>query len=108
VRDFKAKEYHGTLFLQWRPPRGSLVSFYRVERTREGRKYQTVAETQVRTAWCLRDAPVNDPWFYRVTAVNSRGAGAFKIVWFFQRNEHSWSYLRCILAVPGLHVNICE
>jgi hypothetical protein len=85
VRQLTAVANHrGHLVFQWRPPAGGRAAFYRVERTREGRDYEAVLETD--TGWCyIKDAPWHEPWFYRVSAVNARGAGRAKQVWFFQR-----------------------
>ncbi|MDD5141773.1 MAG: fibronectin type III domain-containing protein [Verrucomicrobiales bacterium] len=98
---------HGRLFLHWLPPAGGRADFYRIERTRDGQAYELVAE--LKGIWfCLADAPLHEPWFYRVVAVNARGIGRAKCVWFFQRAGNGKSRLLLVPAIPGLVVNICE
>jgi hypothetical protein len=97
--------FRGSLFLQWRPPRGSRVLYYRLERSRDGHAYEPVAE--ITGEWfCLNDAPRGEPWFYRVVAVNVRGAGREKCVWFFQRAGNGKSRLEFVPVLPGLCLNI--
>jgi hypothetical protein len=97
----------GDLVLEWRPPAGAAARFYRVERTREGRDYEAVLETKI--AWCcIKDAPPKAPWFYRVTAVNERGAGTAERVYFFQRFGKGHSRLLPVPVRAGLHVVINE
>ena len=97
--------FRGKLILQWQRPRGSRVLFYRIERSRDGRAYELVAETPVEW-FCWNDAPRGEPWFYRVVAVNVRGAGREKCVWFFQRIGNGKSRLEFIPLVPGLSISI--
>jgi len=106
VRRLDARANHrGNLFLQWQRPRGSRVLFYRLERSRDGRAYEPVAE--ITGEWfCLNDAPAGEPWFYRVVAVNVCGAGREKCVWFFQRRGNGQSRLEFIPVLPGLCLNI--
>ena len=108
VRGLNAVASHrGDLVLQWRAPAGSPVDFYRVERTREGRDYETVLTTA--TGWgCIKNSPWREPWFYGVIAVNARGAGRANLVWFFQRMGNNRSRLLPLAVVPGLRVQICE
>ena len=83
VRMFTAKSgTRGRLLLEWRP--AARAQFYRIERTREGRDYVLLDETR-ETFFYLVNIPLHDKWFYRVVAVNSRGAGKAKLVWFFER-----------------------
>ena len=97
----------GSLSLQWCAPRGAAVSFYRVERTREGRVYESVLETKNETCF-IKAAPLGEPWFYRVTAVNARGAGNFKKVYLFQRTSERRSRVMPVAVVPGLRIHIWE
>jgi hypothetical protein len=108
VRQLQARSsFRGTLTLQWRPPAGGGAERYRVERTRDGRVYETLAE--LTGEWCcLKNAPGREPWFYRVTAVNARGAGRAKRVWFFQRAGNGQSRLLPVPVHANLQVNICE
>ena len=97
----------GSLILKWRPPAGGQVDYYRIERTADGHAYETVAETS-QCRFCLRDAPLDGGWFYRVTAVNVRGAGEAKCVWFFQRLNKVRSRLHFVPILRGVCVNICD
>ena len=114
VRDLEAVQSScGKLVLRWKPPRGVWVSGYRVERTREGRGYERLGELS--EGWFLVDPPSGEPWFYRVTAVNARGAGRAKLVFFyccgdrFVRGGHNLApMLMPIAIVPGLRVQINE
>lgn len=108
VRHLQARSsFRGNLTLQWRPPAGGRVNCYRIERTRDGRVYETLAE--ITGEWyCLKNAPGREPWFYRVTAVNARGTGRAKQVWFFQRVGNGQSRLLLVPVIPGLRVEICD
>ena len=105
--------YRGNLFLEWKPPRGVMVQGYRIERTREGRRYELLRETQAPECY-LVNLPPGEPWFYRVTAFNARGAGRARQVFFFQRGYRLSSgrfvenRLMRVPVVPGLRVDICE
>jgi hypothetical protein len=107
VRHFSARTDHwGSLVLEWNPPvGGGTVSFYRLERTREGRVYETLAELTERKH-CLEDTPPHEPWFYRIVGVNARGAGRAERVWFFQRFGNGRSRLLPVPVRPGLRVGI--
>jgi len=106
VRLFNARSgIRGQLRLEWQPTAGA--QFYRIERTRTGLEYEWLAETQ-ETAFFIGDILLHDPWFYRVVAVNGRGAGWFTIVWFFERRGHGSGILMPVMVRPGLRVNICE
>lgn len=107
VRALKAFAPIGCLFLEWRPPAGGRVAFYRIERTADGHAYETLAEISGQR-FCLRDAPLDGGWFYRVTAVNTRGAGRAKCVWFFQRVGNSRSRLHFVPILPNVCVSICD
>jgi len=97
----------GGLCLQWHPPAGGRAEFYRIERTRDGHDYETVGET-TETCFHYRDPERGEPWFYRVTAVNGRGGGAARLVWFFLRRGNSRGCLLPVPVRPGLRVNICS
>jgi hypothetical protein len=97
----------GSLILQWRPPAGSRVAFYRIERTADGHAYETLAEV-FGQRFCLRDAPLREAWFYRVTAVNARGAGRAKCVWFFQRVGNRRSRLMFVPVMHNVCISICQ
>ena len=71
----------GGLMFCWKPsPHRERVEGYRLERTRSGHAYETLAETEA-TSLSLAPVPLNDGWFYRVTAFNCRGQGAAR--WVF-------------------------
>jgi hypothetical protein len=108
VRGLRAVATHtGKLVLEWKAPAGAAAQSYRVERTREGRDYELVLETEI--PWCcIKDAPRKEPWFYRVTAINERGAGRAKLVYFFQRAGNGRSRLVPVPVLPGLKVVISE
>lgn len=108
VRGLRAvATFRGHLVLEWRSPAGAAAAFYRVERTREGHNYETLIETQ--STWvCLKDAPPKEPWFYRITGVNARGAGKARKVYLFQRFGNGRSRLLPIPVRPGVRVNIYE
>jgi hypothetical protein len=104
----------GTLVLRWQAPRGVRISGYRIERTRAGREYGLIGETTA-PMFYIYHAPPGEPWFYRVTAWNARGAGEFRLVWLFRRadrfvpgghNRHH--LLQSVIAQPGLRVTVCE
>ena len=105
----------GTLLLRWKAPLGgTFITAYRIERTREGRDYELLGET-TRKVFFVRNPPVGEPWFYRVTAFNARGAGGFRLVWLFRRGDrfipggqNQNDLLTPIAVVPGLQVNIWE
>lgn len=61
VGRFFAAEVRGTLFLRWSPPRGSRVESYLIERTRDGRKYERVAEI-CQTQCLLPRPPLGEAW----------------------------------------------
>lgn len=48
---------------------------------------------------------MRDPWFYRVTAVNSCGSGRATMAWFFQREGNGSGLLMPVPVRPGLRVN---
>ena len=108
VRCLKAAvSQSGALVLQWTKPAGSAATSYRVERTRDGRNYELLFETV--ELWCLiEEAPLREPWFYRVTAANTWGVGKANRVWFFQRAANRLSRLLPVPVIPNLRVNICE
>ena len=108
VRGLRAvATFRGHLVLDWCAPAGAAAQFYRIERTREGRHYETLLEQPF--PWCcLKDAPPKEPWFYRVTAVNARGAGEARKVYFFQRFGNGKSRLLAVPVRPGLRVVINE
>lgn len=92
--------------LRWkRPAGGTFISGYRIERTREGRNYETLGETG-RLVFYVRNIPLDDPWFYRVTAFNIRGDGGARLVWLFRQSSSGEILLLPIAVVPDLRVNI--
>jgi hypothetical protein len=94
---------HGGLHLRWRRARGA--DFYRIERTRSGRDYEWLGETE-ETCFFYREMVLHDRWFYRVTAVNSRGAGDFRMVCFHERRGNGKGYLVHVPARRGLRVTV--
>jgi hypothetical protein len=108
VRNLRACVLPGELLaLKWRPPAGSRTTFYVVERTHEGRVYETL-RTTVDHSCLITDAPWEDPWFYRVRAGNPRGLGEAKRVWFFQRKPGRGSRLLPVPVIPGMKLVIWE
>jgi len=96
------------MLLEWRAPaEAARAWFYRVERTWEGRRYQTLAETQ-KESYLVRKPSLRKPWFYRVTAVNERGAGRARLVWFLYHRRLGQTMRVPIPVIPGLRVNIYE
>lgn len=96
------------LGLRWRPPAGgALISGYRIARTREGRAYETIGETQ-QSAFFVRDVPMDEAWFYRVTAFNARGSGGFRLVWLCRQSSAGRTLIVPITALPGLRVTVWE
>ena len=85
---------------------------YRIDRTREGREYERVAETD-QTQWLLPRPPLGESWFYRVRAGNAQGMGGCQAVYLYQRRGWSrrtrnGSVLQYVPVIPGLCVNVCE
>lgn len=108
VRRLEARPYGpGTLVLYWQRPAGGRVVGYRIERTREGREYERVGETR-NPIFFVREAPLDEPWFYRVTAYNARGAGRCKLVWLYRWSERGKPLIVPVAVVPGLRVTVCE
>ncbi len=118
VRHLRAAELHdGRLWLTWEPPaRHAPVTGYRIERTREGRHYELLGET-ADTSFHMPRPALRDPWFYRVTAFNLRGAGRAKMAWFYERRPRRWRPGRTdprmslslpFPVAPGLRVQITE
>jgi len=104
VRRFNVRATReGMLTLEWQ--RTANADFYRLERTREGRVYEWLAETQG-TCLMYRASALRDPWFYRVTAVNHRGVGGTRMVWFYERRGREGNCLMPVPVRPGLRVNI--
>ena len=110
VRDLRAELCFtpGELRLHWQPPAGSGPDVrYRIERTRQGRVFQVLTET-VRLEYFVRPAP-EAPWFYRVTALNEKGAGRAKLVIFYRRaSGQCRTILQTIPVLPGVRVSISE
>lgn len=97
----------GHLVLQWLPPAGGCAARYRIESTREGKHYKLIGETD--TEWfCVHNVPQRESIFYRVVAVNNRGIGRCKLLWFCQRRGGNKSLLMPIVPLPGVRLNICE
>ena len=96
----------GELIFFWESPAGSTpVNGYRLERTRDGRAYEPVAETTEKSL-VLSHVPLHDGWFYRVSAFNARGQGSAEWVYFYLRRRDP--ILQLVPVRPGLRVNICE
>jgi hypothetical protein len=102
------------LLLRWQAPRGVRISGYRIERTREGREYELIGET-TRNLFYVRNPAPGEPWFYRVTGFNARGAGGFRLVWLYRRADlivpggpNRYHLLQPVMALPGLRVTVCE
>lgn len=115
VRRFRGVPFGGNiLVLEWdRPRNGTRVFGYRIERTPDGKTYEFVGETA--SCWFLLDVVPGEPWFYRVTACNSRGVGGYKMVCFYrapQRSVPGGDRLKMILhhipVLPGLRLEIWE
>ncbi len=97
----------GGLMFTWQPPPGRVaVEGYRLERTRDGKEYEEMAETEAE-AISLPPVPLNEPWFYRVCAFNSRGQGAMRWVHFYLRRLRDPMFLKMPVR-PGLRVVINE
>ena len=104
VRGFNVRDsLRGMLTLEWQRTAGA--DFYRLEWTREGRVYEWLAETE-RTCLMFPATALRDPWFYRVTAVNHRGVGGVRMVWFYERRGRDGNCLMPVPVRPGLGVNI--
>ena len=97
----------GGLMFAWHPsPACEMIDGYRIERTREGRAYEEIAETR-NESFVLPPVPFNDGWFYRVSAFNERGQGDARCVHFYLRRRRD-PILQYVTVIPGLRVNICE
>jgi hypothetical protein len=96
----------GLMFAWQRPPGGEPVAGYRLERTRDGRAYETLEET-ARECCTLPPVDFNDGWFYRITACNARGTGPARWVIYYLRRQRD-SILQRVPVRSGLRVNICE
>lgn len=116
VRRLNADENRdGSLKLSWEAPSGvTRVDGYRIERTPEGQTYELIGETSERD-FTIAQAVPGEPWFYRVTAFNLRGAGEAKQVFFHRRAcrlHPRGPNLECISMpipiIPGVQVNISE
>lgn len=112
VHQFSAREGQRGLVLHWLPPVRSRVEGYRIERTREGRHYEPVAET-TETRLLVPRPPLREPWFYRVRAWNAQGEGGFRGVYLYQRRgwsrrTGSGSVLQYVAVIPGLRVTVSE
>jgi len=101
-------QFYGIEIGEW-PAR---ITGYRIERTREGRDYELLAET-TRTDWFIYDPPPGEAWFYRVTAYNNRGAGPFRMVILYRHGrpaapgqEPLRNRILNIPALPGLKIDI--
>ena len=83
-----AREHPGRdLALWWLPPSGiTHIEGYRVERTREGREYELLAETDGLEFTVTNPQP-GEPWFYRVSAFNMHGTGRARMVFFHRRAD---------------------
>lgn len=116
VRRLDAREHPGgDLTLRWLPPSGiTHIEGYRVERTREGREYELLAETD-ELEFTVANPQPGEPWFYRVTAFNLHGVGRARMVFFHRRAARlrpRGPILRCISVpvpvIPGVRVAISE
>ncbi len=116
VRRLNAAENRdGSLKLFWEAPAGiTRVDGYRIERTPEGQTYELIGETPALEFTIAQPVP-GEPWFYRVTAFNLRGAGEAKQVFFHRRAcrlHPRGPDLECISMpipiIPGVQVNISE
>jgi hypothetical protein len=105
VRDFRARDGGSRILLRWSPPRGSQVTAYRIDRTREGREYVAVTETPM-TFHYIVPPPIESPWFYRVTPYNERGEGGFRLVWFVYQGRGQPLQLIPIPVRDGRRVDI--
>ena len=112
VRKLVAVQCSRGLVLRWVRPVGSRVEGYRIDRTREGRDYEPVAEI-TGTQLLVRRPPWREPWFYRVRAWNARGEGGYYGVYLYQRRGWSrrtrtGSIIQYVAAIPGLRVTVSE
>ena len=89
----------------WQCPPGR-VDGYRLERTRDGKGYEAIAETEAEGIG-LPPVASDDGWFYRVSAFNSRGQGPARWVFFYLRRRRDPIFLR-VPVRPGLRVVINE
>ncbi len=97
----------GGLMFAWQRPRDRVaIAGYRVERTRDGRDYETLAETRG-LGLALPPVALDEPWFYRVSACNGRGQGRARWVFFFLRRRHRPLFLR-VPVRPGRRIVINE
>ena len=95
----------GGLMFAWQRPRG-MVDGYRLERTRDGKKYELLAETESEGV-SLPPVAKNQPWIYRVTAFNCQGQGLAPWMYFYLR-RHKPLLLRVPVHRPALRVVINE
>lgn len=116
VRHLTARvEPRGDHVLFWQPPAGTTwVDGYRIERTRQGRDYEWLGETETER-FTVTAPPAGEAWFYRVAAFNERGTGAFRMVFLYRRPMRlrprgpvlPWM-LFPVPAIPGRRMEILE
>ena len=106
--------HRGHLILQWSPPRGGgLVSGYRIERTKDGKTYETIGETAI--GWFSVPAVPGEIWFYQVAACNARGVTrstwivCYRATDRFVRGGHNEeTLLMHIPVMPGVCFTVCD
>ena len=93
---------------------GMWLDGYRIERTKQGREYERIGETEDLEFTIASPTP-GDRWFYRVTAFNPRGAGRARMVYFYRRPNRlrprgllQPRLLQAVPVIPGMRVQICE
>jgi hypothetical protein len=69
--------------------------------------YEPVGEAR-NPIFFVKCAPLDEPWFYRVTAFNARGSGGCKLVWLYRRPMRGKPLIVPVVVVPGLCVTVCE
>ncbi len=106
--------FSGNLLLRWQPPRNRApVSGYRIERTPDGKTYETIGETRNCEFEVIPEP--GEVWFYRVTAWNGRGATRSNTVCCFRAADRLGlngppvkSLLQHFPFKPGLTITVCE
>ena len=109
------KPLDGDLVLCWLPPLGGTwIDGYRITRTRDGREYELLGETD-ELEFTIVNPERGETWFYRVIAFNLRGEGRARMVYFHRpaaRLRPRGPILRCmsfpVPATPGRRVEIIE
>lgn len=102
------------LMLRWQPPRNRApVSGYRIQRTPNGRTYETIGKTRNCEFQVITEP--GEMWFYRVTAWNRRGSTRSDSICFFRaadlkglKGPRMKSLLQHFPVMPGVTITVCE